>query len=216
MRSSGGAVILEPEARRRSGRRRLATWIVRASVLFVLGVVTVWLVYSSAYAPLTTGSFSGPETRSVKALTDGVAPTRYIVVAAVGQRGRIAYDLTNAGRFAVRVDGLASDHPYGITAVGWVPPAGNGGLMGGHASDVRQFPVTIKPGEWVALWVTVTKPPCQAGGDLASIHEVPLRWSALGRRHVYKLPLGDSAGGIREIALCHPPEALKHLEFPDS
>ncbi|NYH92909.1 hypothetical protein [Actinopolymorpha rutila] len=178
-------------------------------------VVAVWLVYSSLYSPLSTGSFLAPETRSVKALTDGVAPTRYIVVAPAGQRGRIAYDLANDGRFPVRIDGLASDHAYGITAVGWVPVPGNGELMGGHASDVRPFPVTIKPGEWVVVWVTVTKPHCQAG-QITTIEEVPLRWSALGRHHVYKLTLADTAGGIREIALCHPREALKHLEFPES
>ncbi|MFD2078461.1 hypothetical protein SAMN05421678_106146 [Actinopolymorpha cephalotaxi] len=187
----------------------------RWAVLVVAAVVAVWVAYSSLYSPLSTGSFSAPETRSVKALTDGVAPTRYIVDAAAGQQGRIAYDVGNDGRFPVRVDGLASDHPYGITAVGWVPPAGNGGLFGGHASDVRDFPVTIKPGEWVVLWVTVTKPRCQEGQN-SGIEEIPLRWSALGRHHVYKLRLSDSAGGVREIALCHPSDALRHLEFPES
>ncbi|WP_344291706.1 hypothetical protein [Actinopolymorpha rutila] len=184
-------------------------------VVVVVAVVTAWVAYSSRYSPLSTGTFSAPETRSVKALTDGVAPTRYIVDAAAGQHGRIAYDLANDGRFPVRVDGLASDHAYGITAAGWVPVPGNGELMGGHASDVRPFPVTIEPGEWVVVWVTVTKPRCQSGQQ-SPIEEVPLRWSALGRHHVYKLPLSETAGGIREIALCHPPRALRHLEFPES
>jgi hypothetical protein len=209
-------VTLESGATR-SGPGRRGTWIVCGSVLVVLAVITVWLVYSSVYAPLSTGTFSGPETRSVKALTDGVAPTRYIIDAAAGQRARLVYDLANHGRFAVRVDGLVSEHPYGISAVGWVRPVlANGEPMEAHARDVRPFPVTINPGEWVVLWLTVTKPPCQEGGDLASIDEIPLRWSALGRHHVYKLPLSESAGGIREIALCHPPKALKHLEAPDS
>ncbi|MGW0228430.1 hypothetical protein ACWDWO_08950 [Actinopolymorpha singaporensis] len=208
-------MTLEQSAVRRSGPRKRATGIVRGIVLVVIAVIAVWLVYSSLYSPLSTGTFSAPETRSVKALTDGVAPTRYIVDASTGQHGRIAYDLANDGRFPVRVDGLASDHAYGITAVGWVPDQGNGELMGGYPSDVRAFPVTIKPGGWVVVWVTVTKPPCQAG-QITTVEEIPLRWSALGRHHVYRLPLSDTAGGIREIALCHPPEALKHLEFPES
>ncbi|MET9022417.1 hypothetical protein ABZV93_20785 [Actinopolymorpha sp. NPDC004070] len=200
---------------RRSGPRKRATWVVGCAVLVVAAVVAGWVVYSSRYAPLSTGSFMAPETRSVKALTDGVTPTRYIVDAAVGRHGRLAYDLENYGRFTVRVDGLASDHAYGLTAVGWVPPSGNGELMGGYASDVRPFPVTIKPGEWVVLWVTVTKPRCQEG-QTSGIEEIPLRWSALGRHHVYKLPLSDTAGGIREIAMCHPAEALRHLYDPES
>lgn len=55
------------------------------------------------------GHFSGPKTRSIKAVTDGVAPTRYIIVAAAGQRAQIAYDLANNGRFAVRLY-LATGH----------------------------------------------------------------------------------------------------------
>ena len=195
-------------------RPRRVSWILRGAVLVVVVAATAWLVFSSTYAPLSTGSFSAPETPSIKALTDGVARTRYIVDGPAGQQGKLAFDLSNDGEFAVRVDGLASDRPRGIVAAGWVPLPRNDELVGGRAADVRPFPVTIEPGTWIVLWVTVVKPRCQQG-EQTGIEDIPLRWSALGRHHVYSLPLSETAGGVRQLALCHPAGALDHLEFPE-
>jgi hypothetical protein len=148
----------------------------------------------------------------LKPLTDGVQTTRYILVGPVGQPGRFMFDLSNKGRVPVRVDGAAiSKSSWGISEVGWVPPPGNGELVGGYAKDVRPLPVTIKPGEWVILWVTVTKPRC---GDITpgAIDSIPLRWSILGRQRFYDMPLRETNLEIEDIALCPPPDAFKHLE----
>ncbi|MGH3488665.1 MAG: hypothetical protein ACRDP8_12240 [Actinopolymorphaceae bacterium] len=179
-----------------------------ASVV-VVTVAAAWLVFTSAYAPLSSGSYSGPRSRSVKLLTDGVEPTRYIIDGPVGQRARFNFDLRNDGSVAVRVHGLTREGWYGIKEVGWVPKGGNGEVMGGYAKDVRPFPVTIGPNDYVVLWVTVTKPRCQEGMQ-APVEHIPLRWSVLGRDRVYNLDLQEVGEGW-EIALCHPPEALEHV-----
>jgi hypothetical protein len=188
-----------------SGRRRL---VLRLTFAVVLAVAAGWLVFTSAYAPLSSGSYAGPRSRSVKLLTDGVEVTRYIIDGPVGQRARFNFDLRNDGPIAVRIVGLAAEGSYGITDVGWVPIPGNGEMMGGYAKDVREFPVTIEPDSYVVLWVTVTKPRCQEG-MLAPVDRISLRWSVLGRARVYNLDLREVGEGT-EIALCHPPEALEH------
>jgi hypothetical protein len=201
----------QPAVTPRPSNRKRST-LTLASVVVVV-VAAAWLVFTSAYTPLSSGSYFGPRSRSVKLLTDGVETTRYIIDGPVGQRARFNYDLRNNGPVAVRVLGLTREGWYGIEEVGWVPMAGNGELMGGYAKDVRPFPVTIEPGEHVVLWVTVTKPRCQEG-MLAPVERIPLRWSLLGRDRAYYLDLKEIGQGA-EIALCHPPEALEHEWDPE-
>jgi hypothetical protein len=192
----------------RTRSRKRSTLTIACAV--IVAAAAAWLVFTSVYAPLSTGSYSGPRSRSVKQLTDGVGPTRYILDGPTGQRGRFNYDLQNNGPFAVRIHGLAAGRSYGITDVGWVPTPGNGEMAGGYAKDVRPFPVTIAPDGYVVLWVTVTKPRCQEGMQY-QIESIPLRWSVFGRDRVYSLDLQEEVDEGAEIALCHPPEALEHV-----
>jgi hypothetical protein len=92
----------------------------------------------------------------------------------------------------------------------WGPQIDRKGFLGGTAADARPFPVTLRAGHEISLWVYVTQPNCSADSIPFGFDAIPLRWSALGMHHVYWLSL--TAGMFRPITLCPPHSALKYID----
>jgi hypothetical protein len=192
----------------RAARRAIAA-VVAAVVLAAGGG---WLAYADHYQPLGPGGFGGASTSAVKQVTDGIGDTGFLLIGAKGTRGAIEYSLANTGGHPVRVLGLVPDSS-GRLSMRWAPLVMKDGPIGGTPAEARPFPATVPPGHEIALWVTATKPTC--GDGVVEIRtELPIRWSALGFHHVYRMPLEPevTGNGTLPIALCYPAAALRHVD----
>jgi hypothetical protein len=200
-----------PAARGRDPRRVVRVLAAAVTVLVLAGA-SWWVAYDTHYQPLESGGSGGPRASAVR-VTDGIGATAYLVTGAKGTRAVIQYSLHNAGRFPVRVLGLLTDEAFNNMSMRWAPELTDGGAVGGTPAQVRPFPVTVPAGGEIALWVTVTKPACPHNTFWIRT-ELPIRWSALGLHHVYRMPLEPEIGGNGDlpIAQCYPSAALKHVE----
>jgi hypothetical protein len=201
--------------------RKWRRWLVigvAVLVVAVAGAAIGWLAYIHSYQPLSDddGPFvlSGPATRTVKPVTDGISDTNWILVGPAGTRGTLDYTVSNNGRFAVEILGL-DRRQSGITGLRWAPPNGPDG--GGHGyepglvSESRALPVTIDPHSAVLVQVTVTQPRC-GGRNSANdfgFDGVPILWSALGVHHSWFMPLVEDTGAL-PILLCPSKQAIAH------
>jgi hypothetical protein len=191
-------------------RHRRWPWVV--ALVFVLALVaagTSAVVYAHTYSPLAPGELSFSPVGHARAVTDGISiPTRYIVVGPPGSQGVVTYSVRNNGHHSVKILGAdmrRSASLFPVTSVTWSPTVGpKHNTIDGRFKGSRPFPVT--------LYVTVTKPRCQAHA-IEEIDGIPLRTESLWVHHIWQLPL--SAGGIDDnfapIDLCSPNSALEHL-----
>ncbi|MFD2079431.1 hypothetical protein SAMN05421678_115159 [Actinopolymorpha cephalotaxi] len=181
-----------PESVATGERSHRMVWPFVAALLAAVVVVAGWYAYARSYAPLHVDSYAGTKSGSVTLESDDWGASRFVLHGHQGQRGEVAYMLRNDGRHAVRLSGLA---PYDsadttLLAAGWTPFLTANRVGGGLRSDLRNFPVTIRPGEAVNVWLTAVRPKC-GPGITVTFWTVRLRWSALGVEHRDQIPLGQ-------------------------
>ncbi len=167
-------------------------WPFVAALQVVVMVVAAagWYAYARSYSPLRVGGYAGTKSGSVTLESDDWGASRFVLHGHQGQRSQVAYLLRNDGRHAVRLSGLAPyDGPNHLLAAGWTPFLTANRVGGGLPGDLRNFPVTIRPGEAVHLWLTAVRPTCGPGTTI-TIWSARLRWSALGVEHREDIPLG--------------------------
>jgi hypothetical protein len=186
-------------------RRRAARRLTAAAVALVLCGGGGWLTYAAHYQPLGQGGLVADAHGHVAIASDGLTDTGYLVTGPAGSRGEVAYALSNDGSFAIRVLGV-DRLPSGLTA-GWTRDGA------GPEHGTSPFPVTVRPGTGVTVWVAVTKPRCQPNTTL-SMPRLTVRWSALGFRHVRVVELPGSVEDVHglPIYLCYPASALRRVE----
>ncbi len=194
----------EPPTRRRWG---MVAGAILAALVLLAGLT--WVVFTSLYSPIEPNGFGGGR---------GGAELRYNEFArrgtgAFGLTGpvdgtsEVLIGLTNDGPLTIRLlgDGFEDDLPP-RRELSWAPdmsPRDN--LMGGHPDEVRPFPVTLAPGEQVTLVIKVTKEGCvysDGGAGGATIMQVPLRWSGLGRERTHRLDAEKPDTGMLPINVC--------------
>lgn len=180
---------------------RRGRWVVLAAAVIV--GLTALALWARSYDPLTEGSFSGAPGFGASRVDDPLFGSVFVADGAAGSKVAFLYSLRNEGRVAVTVDSgegpaAPSDNLY---TVRWGPALGTERTIGGSRPSDSVTSMRVAPGEEVAMWVTVTKPPC-APGTFSSITNIPVLWSALGvtKRHDVEL----SPGGAPQIVLCKP------------
>jgi hypothetical protein len=216
-------MTLTLEADAPAAKPRTHTWrrwlVVGAAVLVVavVGAALGGLVYVHSYQPLSDdGGLSGPATRSIKPVTDGISDTNWILVGPAGTKGTVDYTVSNNGRFAVTLLGLDRGQSGNITGLRWAPV--NGPAAGGQPyepgllSESRSLPVTVSPHGAVLVQVTVTQPRCGGNnsGRIFGFQGVPILWSALGVHHTWFMPLAEDQGVAQPIVLCPSKKAVAH------
>jgi hypothetical protein len=206
--------VLLPAPPPRSGDRRRSLLLRLGAGLAVLAVAAAggWLAYALNYQPIRPGGLVGGRP-PVQRATDGINDTGFLVPGATGARGVIEYSVANSGSHSIRVLGLDTSEIASPMSMRWAPELTNGGVTGGTPAQVRPLPATVPPGAQITLWLTVTKPSC-AGGGSEVVTQLPIRWSALGIHHVYRLALAPEAtgNGMLPIYVCFPSSALRHAE----
>jgi hypothetical protein len=188
-------------------RRWLLVCIVAVVVLAVVGVGVGALVYVHTYQPLEPGDFGATGGLHAQPLTDGVADTRIVVIGPTGTQARVDFSVRNNGSHDVRLLGLPANS--GVDRIAWGPYVDGNQLLGGTAAEAKPFPMTLRAGHEISLWVYVTQPNC-SGGGYGLLSAIPLRWSALGVHHVYDLALNTSP--FLPIMNCPPHKALKYID----
>ena len=174
-----------------------------------------WLAYATHYQPLgPPGSDSGASGPHVGVVTDGILASEYVLVGPPGTRGWVLYSLADNGPFAVQL--LGPDADVTDYAYRWAPPTvpGADGISQSPVlSDTRPFPVTLRPGQVIALFVLVTKPSC---GQYTRwvVTDLAIRWTALRVHHETDIHLSAEDPINWPIALCYDQAALRHLQTP--
>jgi hypothetical protein len=175
----------------------------------------VWLAYATHYQPLgPPGSDSGASGPHIGNVTDGIRANEYVLVGPPGTRGWVQYSLADNGPFDVQLlgpDANATDYTYR-----WAPPTvpGADGISQSPAlSDTRPVPVTLRPGQAIALFVLVTKPSCEQYLTTV-VTDLAMRWTALRVHHDTHIHLSAEDPIKWPIALCYNQAALRHLQTP--
>jgi hypothetical protein len=126
----------------------------------------------------------------------------------------MGYGLSNTGPVPITIEGpVVEGLEFGTRPfrdARWTPHFGPDGQPASSEVryDPRPFPMTLRPGEQIVVWISVRKYECNGG--VATLQSVPLRWSVLGRSHTYDWPL-EKENGTLPIAYCYPDAALKHV-----
>jgi hypothetical protein len=169
-----------PRSRPRS--RRLLT----ASALTVLGATLLATIYAFHHQPLKRMGWSSGQ-GGMKTLSDGVADyTGFLIAPAPGSRAQFSIDVENEGRLPVTITAVkqrfaARGQPM---IVHWVAPD-----LGTYTSDkiamsqLRAFPVTVRPGQQVTLMLSMLPAKGCQTGETSSADGVNVLSRALGVHH---------------------------------
>jgi len=174
-----------------------------ALVTLIAGLGVTWFVYARTYSPLQLGGSSGPLTKSLKVETDGQTFFQYLLVGPPGTKGTSYFQLTNSGRFTVRLDGLGSPDPTSRLSLNWAPA----GRFEGQPHASRDFPVSLKHGQSIFVLMSQYAPDCKQVGS-RTITGISLRWSALGAHHKLQIPL-PVGGNPLPIVPCPSKQMLR-------
>lgn len=138
--------------------RRRWLWVCVVSVLVagVIGAGVGALVYVNTYQPLAPGNFYSTIGLHARALADGMQDTRLIVIGPAGTQARVEFSLSNDGSRDARILGLGPDS--GLDRILWGPSVDAKRVGGGTPAEARPFPMTLRAGGEISLWVCVTQP----------------------------------------------------------
>jgi len=178
--------------------------------LLVVGVGSV-LVYVNSYQPLEAGNFGEMPSGALKAVTDGIIDTNYIITGPTGSTGSFGFSIQDGGSHPVSVLGPGGYIPAGVS-LRWVPVhMGRDEFVDGTLATSRAFPAPISAGGQILIYVIVRRPACDASEE-SGFENIPLQWEALGVNHVYTVSLSDPLGvqGL-PVQLCYPATALRYI-----
>ena len=179
------ALLVEAEAS--SGGARPKRWwpaVLVALVVVVAALGVAWFVYARSYSPLRLGGSSGPLTKSLKVEADDQTFFQYLLVGPPGTKGTSYFQVTNNGRFTVRLEGLGTPDPMSRLRLNWAPA----GRLEGQPHASRDFPVSLHHGQSIFVLMSQYAPDCKQVGS-RRITGISLRWSALGAHHRLQIPL---------------------------
>jgi hypothetical protein len=188
------------QGRPRPTRRR---WLLILVALFV-ALATLGSsagAYAVHYQPLRLEGWSSGQ-GGMKTLTDGAAEyTGFLVDPPSGTPARFSIDIENTGRYAVTLTGV--DPLHDAVTGHWVAADPSSHSMVVASSQLRDFPVTVRPGHGVTVMLSLAKPQnCEPGGSsFASTFAVFSH--ALGVHHRTELPFPAP------VYFCFPATGLK-------
>jgi hypothetical protein len=204
------AVPPPPRSRR---RRWIVLSLVAVVVLGLVGTGVGFLIYAHTYQPWFDDGAGGPARERHQHLAeigDGLDQSYWSITGKPGTRATVDYVIRNTGSHSATLLGLPAQRsvysPY-ITAVRWSNNnynPGNGAMLG-RFQDARDFPVTVVPGGFIFIQVTVLHPRC-GRNYMAAVDDVPLRWSAMHVTHTWHLQLSTD-GFSKPILACTPTSA---------
>ena len=184
---------VQPPPQRRYTRLRIAIGVALA-VLLLGGVgfgIGYWR-YAATYAPLQSGSFSGPYgagSRYFRIATTDLGDEIYIAGPTGAESGYVL-QLLNDGSHAVTVTGY--DRLPAVASVRWsryVFHAGGNGF--GVRLPLRGLPAQIPAHKSIKIVLTLQHPKCDVNGGYGSMTEIALHWTALGVQHTFDMPFGS-------------------------
>jgi hypothetical protein len=173
-------------------------WIA-VTLVVLLGLVAIgtgigWVVYAHTYQPLSDfGGYNAVETPNTVHWTDTAHGAPYRLVGAAGTTGVVIYDVSNDGSHPVRLLGVdpLADPVHVIAGAKWSPSNGPPPYFVGSQTQARDFPMTLDPNQHVILQLTIKQTENCNGGTITDT-AVPVRWSALGVHHLWRMPLYDA------------------------
>jgi hypothetical protein len=169
--------------------RRLRRLLVTAA-LSLLAVLVIAATYSAHYQPLKRMGWSSAQGDGIRTLSDGVADyTGFLIDPAVGQSAQFSIDVENEGRFAVAITGMGRGDQVsdsGFTAH-WVQHDPSNETDQIRPSELRSFPVTIRPRQQVTMMLTFPKRVTCGVAGTAYLNGISVSSRALGWSHQTRL-----------------------------
>lgn len=202
-------VLDSPPTGRPPTRRRWGTIAGAILAALVLLAGLTWVAFTSLYSPIKpngSGAYLGAM-KPVKEWGPRSWEQRSVGLAGPADgTGELLIGIRNDGPLPIRLlgDGYRDKVDKSVVTVLW----GTDISMGGAFPKGRAFPVTMRPGDELALVIKVTKRGCYydkgaAGGPI--IATVPLRWSVLSRERTHRLDAEKPDTGMTQIYVCPLP-----------
>jgi hypothetical protein len=186
---STGIGVMESSRPRRPHRRRRQV-LVLALVVALATLASSAGGYAVQYQPLQREGWSSSQ-GGMKTLSDGAADyTGFLVDPTPGTPARFSIQVENTGRFAVTLTGVDHEDYLGKdTIIGhWAAEDPTSQSLVVATSQLRNFPVTLRPGDEVAVMLSISKRIKCGDVGFLSLSTVALFSKALGVHHRTELP----------------------------